>query len=159
MTVDLPNISGSPIHRMISAAMVAAIDASPLFDGAFVEQVDDPKRRLRDMTEGAVLIDCIGIGIRSEPWNRRNFRRTYITHVAVRCKLPDAKVTAADLDELGAVAEAVQTFIEDQKTLTFTGGGVTLLKAEPFVLMARDNLYGEGLYLTPIEFQWAYKPG
>lgn len=154
MTVDLPNISGTPIHRAVAAQMVAVMSADSTFSGVAIEQVADPKRRLKSMTEGAVLIDCIGVGMRSTPLNRRNFAREYITHAAVRCKLPEAAVTSAILDELGRLSEVVQTFFEDLSRLEFTGASATLVKAEPFVHVARSQLYGDGLFLSPIEFTW-----
>lgn len=139
--------------------MATLVNDAPLFEGLTAEQVADPKRRLRDMTEGQVLVDCIGIGVRSMPLNRRFFKKVHIVHVAVRCKLPGGVVTTDALDDLGRVAETVQAFFEGVKRFDIADGAVSLEKAEPFIHVSRSQLYGDGLFLTPIEFTWIHHPG
>lgn len=150
----------SPIDRQIAAQMAELVNAdTDVLPDVIAEQIVDPKRKLRDMAEGEVLVDCLGVGMRSVALNRRNYAREYITHAAVRCKLTGAQVSAAVLDELGLISQAVQTFFEDQKRITITSGNSTLVKAEPFVHVSRSQLFGDGLFLSPIEFTWKYHPG
>lgn len=156
--MSLPQ-SARPIDRQIALQMAALLESNDDLNQIKAEQVVNPKRRLADMTEGDVLVDCLGIGMRSETLNRRNYRREYITHAAVRCKLSEAKVTASILDELGGISQSVQTFFENLKSITVTDGTATLIKAEPFVHVSRSQLFGDGLFISPIEFTWVWKPG
>lgn len=155
--MSLPQYS-VPIDRQIASQMATDLESNDDLDQIKAEQVVNPKRRLSKMKEAEVLVDCLGIGMRSETLNRRNYRREYLTHAAVRCKLDEAQVTAAILDNLGGIAQAVQTFFEDQKQLTVASGTATLIKAEPFVHVSRSQLFGDGLFLSPIEFTWVWKP-
>lgn len=148
-----------PIHRQIAGQMAIDLELNDELDQITAEQITDPKRRLADMREGEILVDCLGIGMRSETLNRRNYRREYITHAAVRCKLTSATVTASVLDNLGAVSQSVQTFFENRKQIHVEEGSATLIKAEPFVHVSRSQLFGDGLFLSPIEFTWVWKQG
>ena len=148
-----------PIHRQIAGQMAIDLEQNDELAQIKAEQIVDPKRRLADMNEGEILVDCLGIGMRSETLNRRNYRREYITHAAVRCKLTSPVVTSAVLDNLGAVSQSVQTFFENQKQIHVADGSATLIKAEPFVHVSRSQLFGDGLFLSPIEFTWVWKQG
>jgi len=154
------DLDGAPIDRQIAARMAYEINNEPQFAGVTAEQIANPKRRLKDMVEGDVLVDCLGVGVRSEVWNRRNYRREYLTHAALRSKLTDGQVTPDILDTLGIMSQAVQTFFESVKRIDLDdGASATLIKAEPFVHVARGQLFGEGLFLSPIQFAWLYHPG
>lgn len=148
-----------PIDRQIAAEMATVLESADASNQVKAERVIDPKRTLAKMKEGEVLVDCIGIGMRSEPLNRRNYRREYITHAAVRCKLDNAKITDSVLDDLGSIAQSVQTIFENLKSITVADGSATLIKAEPFVHVSRSHLFGDGLFMSPIEFTWVWKPG
>lgn len=151
----------SPIERQIAEVMAAQVNADARFDGITAERVVDTKRKLKAMVEGDVLVDCLGVGVRSIVLNRKHFRHEYVTHAAIRCKVTAAKVTSPILDELGLVSQTVQRFFEQEnRQLSLSGNaGATLIKAEPFVHYSREQLYGDGVYLCPIEFTWVYKPG
>lgn len=154
------DLAGVPIDRQIAAKMAWQMSADAQFDGITCTQVADTKRVLKLMVEGDVLIDCIGVGMRSSVLNRRQFRRDYVTHAAVRCKLTNAAVTNDILNTLGAISQATQTFFETLKRMELDAGAAcTLSKAEPFVHAARDQLYGDGVFLCPIEFTWIYHSG
>lgn len=152
---------GAPIERQIAEVMAGQVNNDGRFDGITAARVDDTKRKLKEMTEGDVLVDCLGVGVRSTVLNRKHFRHEYITHAAIRCKVTSAKVTSAIMDELGLVSQTVQRFFEQEsRQLSLSdGAGATLIKAEPFVHYSREQLYGDGVYLCPIEFTWVYKPG
>ena len=149
-----------PVHRQIAAKMAELLTADASFSGVSCQQITDPKRELRSMTEGGKLVDCLGVGMRSTTLNRRHFRRDYITHTAIRMKLEDGKVTSDVLDELGRLSEDVQTFFESTaRNIVIESGGATLMKAEPFVHASREQLFGDGVFLCPIEYTWTFKPG
>lgn len=157
---DAPAAVTPPVDRQIAAKMAELLAADSSFAGVSCQQVADPKRVLRDMTDGEKLVDCLGIGVRSTPLNRRHFRRDYITHTAIRSKIEDAKPTAAILDELGRLSEDVQTFFESTaRNITIASGTATLIKAEPFVHVSRGQAWNDGVFLCPIEYTWTYKPG
>ena len=153
-TVD-PQNSQVPLHRQIAGAMASAMTAEAEFADLLIEQVTDPKRRLKSMTEGDVLVDCIGVGMRSEPGNRRARLKLYTTHAAVRAKLPGGVPTDSDLERLGFIAERVQTYFEDQHSLTLPNGQLAkLTSSEPFAHVVRSQLFGDGLFTSPIQFTW-----
>ncbi|MCR9200428.1 MAG: hypothetical protein NXI04_17470 [Planctomycetaceae bacterium] len=148
-----------PVWRRIADQMAREINVSQLFSNVVAEQVTHPKRRLKEMSEGQILVDCLGVGMSSTPLNRRFFRHDYVTHAVLRCRIEDADITDDVMDELGAMSEAIQTFFEEtRRTMNLLGGGrVSLIKAEPFVHYSRSKLFGDGVFMTPIEFTWTYK--
>lgn len=144
-----------PIHRMIAAAMVASIMDEPEFTDLIAEQVADPKRKLREMAEGDIVVDCIGVGMRTEPGNRRGRLKIYTTHAAIRSKLPGGSPTEADLDRLGLLAEQVQLHFEALHSLRLEDdSSAKLIGSEPFVHVVRSQLFGDGLFTSPIQFTW-----
>lgn len=147
-----------PIHRMIAQAMANAINHDSLFSTMLrAEQVADPKRRLQDLREGEMIVDCIGQGARFEPRNRRDGDRTYIVWVAVHMKLRDGKVTSDALDESGYWAQQVQEFFHDpdnSEVLLENQQRAVLTASEPFPL-SREALFGHGLHMSTYSFEWA----
>lgn len=147
-----------PIQRMIAAAMANEINADSLFSSILrAEQVADPKRRLQDLREGEMIVDCIGQGARFTPRNRRDGDRAYIVWVAVHMKLRDGVVTNDALDESGYWAQQVQEFFHDpehNEVLLQNGQRAVLGTSEPFPL-SREALFGHGLHMSTYSFEWA----
>lgn len=158
---DPPVLTDVPFHRQIAERMAFEMTNDAQFAGVTASQVNDPKRVLRDMVAGDVVVDCIGIGVRSAPLNRKQYQREYITHVALRSKITEAQITDAILDELGLLSQMVQTFFEETKrTIPLESPDrANLLKAEPFTHVSRQQLYADGVFVCPIEFTWKYVPG
>lgn len=149
------DLSSSPADRQIAARMADMLTLEPQFAGVTAAQVIDPKRVLKEMTEGEILVDMIGVGMRSVAQNRRNFAREYVTHAAIRCKLDQSVIDDAILDELGAMAQGVQTYFENEKSIMLDASTrASLIMAIPFVHADRESLQGSGLFLSPIEFTW-----
>lgn len=153
----MPDIR-KPIQRMIAAAMANEINADFLFGPVLrAEQVADPKRRLQDLREGEMIVDCIGQGARFTPRNRRDGDRAYIVWVAVHMKLRDGVVTNDALDESGYWAQQVQEFFHDpdhNEVLLQNGQRAVLGTSEPFPL-SREALFGHGLHMSTYSFEWA----
>lgn len=153
----MPDIR-KPIQRMIAAAMADEINADSLFSSILrAEQVADPKRRLQDLREGEMIVDCIGQGARFTPRNRRDGDRSYIVWVAVHMKLRDGVVTNDSLDESGYWAQQVQEFFHDpehNEVLLQNGQRAVLGTSEPFPL-SREALFGHGLHMSTYSFEWA----
>lgn len=149
------DLSSSPPDRQIAGRMADMLTLEPQFAGITAAQIVDPKRELKKMTEGEVLVDMIGVGMRSVAQNRRNFAREYVTHAAVRSKIDKQSVDDDLLDELGAIATGVQTFFENEKSIELaTDVRASLIMSVPFVHASREHLFGQGLFLSPIEFTW-----
>jgi hypothetical protein len=146
-----------PIQRMIAQAMANAINHDSLFAPILrAEQVADPKRRLQELREGEMIVDCIGQGARFEPRNRRDGNRTYIVWVAVHMKLRDGQVTNDALDESGYWAQQVQEFFHDpdnSEVLLENQQRAVLTGSEPFPL-SREALFGHGLHMSTYSFNW-----
>jgi hypothetical protein len=147
-----------PIQRMIAAAMASEINADSLFGPILrAEQVADPKRRLQELREGEMIVDCIGQGARFTPRNRRDGDRTYIVWVAVHMKLRDGVVTNDALDESGYWAQQVQEFFHDpehNEVVLESGERAVLGTSEPFPL-SREALFGHGLHMSTYSFEWS----
>lgn len=153
----MPEETRKPIHRLIAAAMANALNADSMFQAALVaEQVADPKRRLQQLREGEIIVDCIGQGARFQPRNRRDGDRSYVTWVAVHMKLIDGQITNDALDEAGYWAQQVQEFFHDpdNSALQLDNGQTAVLTAsEPFPL-SREALFGHGLHMATYQFTW-----
>ncbi len=153
----MPDIR-KPIQRMIAASMANEINADSLFSSILrAEQVADPKRRLQDLREGEMIVDCIGQGARFTPRNRRDGDRTYIVWVAVHMKLRDGVVTNDALDESGYWAQQLQEFFHDpehNEVALQNGQRAVLGTSEPFPL-SREALFGHGLHMSTYSFEWA----
>ena len=147
-----------PIQRMIAAAMANEINAGSLFSSILrAEQVADPKRRLQDLREGEMIVDCIGQGARFTPRNRRDGDRAYIVWVAVHMKLRDGVVTNDALDESGYWAQQVQEFFHhpaNNEVRLEDGQYAVLGTSEPFPL-SREALFGHGLHMSTYSFEWS----
>ncbi len=147
-----------PIQRMIAASMADAINDDSLFSPVLrAEQVADPKRRLQDLREGEMIVDCIGQGARFTPRNRRDGDRAYIVWVAVHMKLRDGVVTNDALDESGYWAQQVQEFFHhpaNNEVRLEDGQYAVLNTSEPFPL-SREALFGHGLHMSTYSFEWA----
>lgn len=160
----MPLRTGDRTHEsLIADKMVEILSVSTELAIAevHVESPVDTQREGKELTRGHIWIDVIDVGVIQTYKNRRDDEYEYETHLVVRARpetTASSKISRAWVDQMKWYRDYAQAQFSvaqgNHRLLLSDGRTAHRSVSQPFVLVGRENLYGQGVFIAPVQINW-----
>lgn len=159
----MPLRTGDVTHESMIAdemVVVLAADVDLNIPEVHIERPLEVQRDAEKLTRGHLYIDVVDIGVTQSPLNSRWDQHEYEIHLVVRAR-PDTtsatKLSKAWVDQLKWYRNHAQALfgVKGAYKLTLSDGKTAHRTAsQPFVLFGREQAYGVGVFIAPVQLNW-----